>query len=275
MAAATYRLPGPTILSTRGIVVGAVGQRRDRVRAADAEQPRHAGFERRRHHGRFGPRADGDRPRGRRRRAPAPRSSAATRAAGSVRPARSSRRARAARRAARPRRPGRPRRSPVLRESAGSDAGDVARRLPNGAPHVGRNRAAPGASHLARGDTSSGAARAVERPREAQQRAVAARRARVDDRRATRRSNGAVDARADSRCRGARSTCSGVCRPSIDLHRRPARQAVCSPARPVPTCPTRPTCPTEHDLVQRILDDALRRAPPSASGSDRARSVPR
>ena len=59
-AAATQRLPGPTILSTRGTVVGAVGQRGDGVRAADAEQPRHAGFERRRHHHRLRPRADRD-----------------------------------------------------------------------------------------------------------------------------------------------------------------------------------------------------------------------
>ena len=57
---ATYLLPGPTILSTRGIVAGAVGERGDRVRAADAKQPGDARLERRRHDDRLGPRADGD-----------------------------------------------------------------------------------------------------------------------------------------------------------------------------------------------------------------------
>ena len=60
LAAATHVLPGPTIRSTRGIDARPVGQRRDRVRAADAEHPVDAGIEGRRQH-------DGVRPSGRRR----------------------------------------------------------------------------------------------------------------------------------------------------------------------------------------------------------------
>ena len=52
-AAATYRLPGPTILSTRGTVCRAVGERGDRVRAADAKQARHPRLFGRRHHRRL------------------------------------------------------------------------------------------------------------------------------------------------------------------------------------------------------------------------------
>ena len=60
LAAETQRLPGPTILSTRGTVARAVGHRRNRVRAADPEQAIDAGFDRGREHRRIRPRAADD-----------------------------------------------------------------------------------------------------------------------------------------------------------------------------------------------------------------------
>ena len=42
LAAVTYRLPGPTILSTRGIFFRAIGQRGDGLRSADAVELAHA-----------------------------------------------------------------------------------------------------------------------------------------------------------------------------------------------------------------------------------------
>ena len=222
---------------------GAEGQRRDRVGAADPEQPGHAGLERRGHDRRLRPRADHDhlanagdarRDRGHQQRGGQRKAAARDVAADAGQRLDALLDRDAARHL----------HVEVFRDLAEGHRGDVGRGLCDRPPH--RRLDARGAvTHLRRGDLDR-SRQAIEAFREARQRPIAAGPHLVDD---------PLDAPLEGAIAGAvgrreqpidRSGVAGV----DDLHIHPA----------YPPHATHQTL--EHDLVERVFDDALARARP-------------